>query len=471
MMRHINLKNPIIWILLVSPLFLWGIILLLPTFDDWTYFTTPFYEFGNDFINRLLPRYSYWRPWDCLFGYILSLKPTLFPTLNHIAIYLGHIGCCICVYKIGKLLKFKNIACNISTLFFFISPAMLGTVLGIDSLNQTYSQFWGLLATWFYLRKRDSLHTILWLLSTIIATFAKENGITFFIIPQIIAWGFNIITFRQAVKDTIFAIICIAIYFLARISLNNPDVYINEEYFENTLSRKLKNVGVFIGMTWIPLDYVSLVYKPCRDLTIVAITLIVGMSFIMYLFFKQRKYIIGKPAICIIICSLAATSPHLTTLFTSMHSYAGLGMASLLVAHLVNKYNGNNKVLIILFAMYLINCLFVDYHHWIKAYHSGITGENMALKVIKEAKSCPKNVYMIYLDQNEKKYSMFCVIPYDAFGWGCSVQFKTNQKWPIDIKYKYIFNNKPETLQSCLSDAKDYEGVWYIHRDTIEILK
>lgn len=470
-MTHINIKNPILWILLVSPLFLWGIIFLLPTFDDWTYFTTPFYDFGSDFTNRLIPRFTYWRPWDCIFGYILSLKPSLFPALNHIAVYTAHIGSCICVYHIGKLLRFNNLACNISTLFFFISPAMLGTVLGVDSLNQAYSEFWGLLATWFYLRKRDNLHTILWLLSTIIATFAKENGITFFVIPQILAWGFNRITLRQAIKDTILAIICIAIYFFARIMLKNPEVYINEEYFENTISRKLKNFGVFIGMTWIPLDYVSLIHKPCRNLVIVAITMALGMPFILYLFTKQRKYIISKASLCIIICFLAAASPHLVTLFTAMHPYASLSMASLLVAYLIDKYTGNRRVIIALFAMYLINSLFVDYHHWIKSYQSGLTGERMACKVIDEAKACPKNVYLIYLEQGETKYSSFCVIPYDAFGWGNAVRFKTHLQWPKDIEYQTIYDNSAATLRKCISEAKAYDGIWYVHGDTIDILK
>lgn len=469
-MRLIDYKNPIVWILLSSPLFLWGILLLLPTFDDWTYFTTPYYDFGRDFTNRLLPRFSYWRPFDGLFGYILSLNPSLFPSLNHIAVYIAHIGCCICVYNIAKLLRFNNLACNISTLFFFISPAMLGTVLGIDSLNQAYSEFWGLLATWLYLIKRNYLHTVLWLIAALIATFAKENGIVFFVIPQVVAWGFGIITVRQAVKDTLLASICIAIYFMARVSLNNSDVYINGAYFENTFSRKIKNLGVFIGMTWIPLDYVSL-HDSCRKPVIVAITLAVGMPFILFLFAKQRKHLTGKRAITLIICFLTAASPHLLTLFTTMHSYAGLGMASLLVAHLVNEYCGKRKHIIILFAIYVANCLFVDFHHWIKSYQSGMIGEKMALKVIKEAKSCPKNVYLIYLCQGEKKYSSFCVIPYDAFGWGNAVRFRTNMEWPVEIEYKTIYDRKPDTMKSCLYDAKDYDGIWYIHGDSIDILR
>lgn len=465
------IKNPILWILVASPLFLWAIILLLPTYDDWGYFTTPYYDFGGGFTSRLVPRSTYWRPWDCIFGYVLSLKPSLFPALNHIAVYLAHVGCCVFVYHIGKLLKFNLVARNISTLFFFISPAMLGTVLGIDSLNQAYSELWGLAATWLYLRRRDRMHTFLWLLAAVVATFAKENGIVFFVIPQILAWGFSRITLRQAVRDTAWAALCIAVYFFARIMLNNPEVYVEEEYLENTLSRKLKNIGVFIGMTWIPLDYVCLICKPCRNLLVVGVTLALGMPFIVYLLGRQRKYIFSKPAASVVICLLAAASPHLATVFTAMHSYAGLGMASLLVAYLMDKYTGDRRIVVALFAMFFVNCLFVDWHHWAKSYQSGLTGRNMACQAVEKAKSCPKNVYIIYLEQGETKYSSFCVIPNDAFGWGTAVKFKTRLRWPKNIEYQVVNDNSSATIHSCMSAAKAYDGVWYIHGDTVDVLR
>lgn len=167
----IKIDNSIFWILFISPFILLAIIKLLPTFDDWTYFTTPYYDFGNSFRNILLPTADYWRPLDGLFGYLLSLSPTLFPFLNHLTIYLGHIINCILVYKLCKLLEFDKISCNIASIFFFISPAMLGTVLGIDSLNQTYATLWGLLGTFLYVKKNTPIHKIAWIVCTIFAIF------------------------------------------------------------------------------------------------------------------------------------------------------------------------------------------------------------------------------------------------------------------------------------------------------------
>ena len=151
-MRNIKVNPLFAIILIVSPFKLYWLTLLLPTFDDWGYFTTPDYDYGDNFLDRLIPRYTYWRPWDGIIGYILSLKPTWFPALNHIIVYLAHLGGTITIYLIAKELKLKSFACNMTALYFFISPAMLGTVLGIDSPNQAYSSFWGLLSVLLYIR-------------------------------------------------------------------------------------------------------------------------------------------------------------------------------------------------------------------------------------------------------------------------------------------------------------------------------
>lgn len=143
-------------ILALSPFIIYWLTILLPTFDDWTYFTRPDYYFGEHFYDRLMPHFSYWRPWDGMFGYILHLYPDLFPALNHAVVYIAHLGGTYIVYRISKELGFKPFACSVATLYFFISPAMLGTVLGIDSINQAYASFWGLLATYIYIRKRSS---------------------------------------------------------------------------------------------------------------------------------------------------------------------------------------------------------------------------------------------------------------------------------------------------------------------------
>lgn len=467
------MKNPITWILLVSPLFMWALMQVLPTFDDWTYFTTPFYDFGDKFVNRLVPRYSYWRPWDGIFGYVLSLWPSMFPTLNHIAVYTGHVGCCVAVFLISGQLGFKPLACWVATLTAFLSPAILGTVLGIDALNQTYSAFWGLLGMWFYLRSRDRANVGLWLLCTVIATFAKENGMAYFVIPQIVAWGFGKVTMRQALSHTGLALLIIIAYFAARTALTSSVVDINGAYFENTLSRKVRNLAIMVLETWVPFDYVCLFYKPTRNLAVVAVTLAIGMPFVAYVYTRQRRALLRKPALCLLLAIAAAASPHLLTLYTTMHTYASLGMASLLAGHLASQFDTRRsaRTLTVLFALYVADCLFIDWHHWQKALESGLAGKKMADDVYRQTTTPPRSVYVIHLDRGEKKYSMFCVIPYDAFGWGAAVAFRNHCKWPEDICDTNVVWKPSFNYEDYIPRNGKYDAVWYVHGDTVDVVR
>jgi len=474
-MKQIKYNPLFIIILILSPFIVYWLTLLLPTFDDWGYFTTPDYDYGENFYDRLIPRYTYWRPWDGMFGYILKCWPTLFPALNHIAVYIAHFGGTYIVYKISQELKFNRFACNIAALYFFISPAMLGTVLGIDSINQAYSSFWGLLATLIYLRGRKPINITAWLICATIGTLTKENAIVFFAIPQIIAFAFGRITLRQGLKDTVLAAIMVVLYFTARILLTTDVVYINDEYFENTIARKLKNVCVFLGMTWLPLDFVSLVHPPTRNLFITAATILLSFPFMVVLFANKRKHWINIHFIALVVCLLLSVAPHLVTLFTAMHPYAGLGMASLIVGYMADK-SQHADLLKKLLPFFIISCIFIDWHHWQKSYESGLIGKRMAEEVIKKTGKKVNRVYLIIVEDDTPKYSSFCVIPRDAFGQGKAVCSYNDYKWPKTIKFYYIDENdknKAAKIESLANKAvaDKFETVWLIEKDQINVIR
>ena len=471
-MKRLKLNPLFVIILLLSPFIAYWLTLLLPTFDDWGYFTTPDYDFGEHFYEHLIPRFSYWRPWDGTIGYILSLKPTWFPALNHIAVYLAHLGGTYIIFKIAQELRFRLFACNITALYFFISPAMLGTVLGIDSLNQAYSSFWGLLSTLIYLRARKHINIILWLTGATIGTLAKENGIVFFVIPQIIAFGFKRITLREAIKDTLWAIMIVVIYFSARKLLTSDAVVINDEYFENTFARKFKNVCVFLGMTWLPLDFVSLVHPPCRNIPVTLVTVLLSFPFMIAVFVNKKEYWLNLQFAALVLCLLAAASPHLVTLFTAMHPYAGLGMAALIMGYMTDK-SEHVTLLKRLLPLFVLSCAFIDWHHWQKSYESGLIGKRMAEDVIKKTGRRIDRVYVIVVEDDAPKYSSFCVIPRDAFGYGKAALAYNKYEWPRDIEQYYIDESEKYKIDS-LADtaiAKGYENVWLVEKDNVDIIR
>ena len=179
--------------------------------------------------------------------------------------------------------------------FFFISPAALGTVLGIDALNQAYSQFWGLLGLKAYLGGCGRRNRAAWLACVCVATLSKENGIMFFFIPPRLLYGFGRAGSGRLRRDLLYGLAASAAYFCVRLALTNSHVDVLDDYFESTLSSKLSDIGTFIGMTWIPLDYVCLVHPPSRNLWVLALTLALPMPFILTLFIRGRRLLLGRP--------------------------------------------------------------------------------------------------------------------------------------------------------------------------------
>ena len=151
-------------IAILLPFLFWGSSIILPTFDDWTSLVSPSTE--PLFSKERFFFYGYhWRPFDSIFGYIVGTNPkVLFPTLNHICVVIGHIGCTFLLYWIFILLHFRSFARNISTLFYFVTPGMMATVLAVDGLNQVYAAFWGLASLVVYISLNGNKKYILWII-------------------------------------------------------------------------------------------------------------------------------------------------------------------------------------------------------------------------------------------------------------------------------------------------------------------
>lgn len=474
MKNNFHTTNPLVIIFILSPALVFFLCWMMPTHDDWSYFTTPFYDFGNRFTNRLIPWASYWRPFDALLGYVLSLKPGLFPTLNHIVVYAGHVMATCCVYVLSSQLGFSRLGRNVATAYFFLSPGMLGTVLGIDSANQAYAAAWGLAGTIAYLHADRPWCKAAWLACTVMATFSKENGIAFLVIPQLLAWGYGRRTLRSVARDTAVAAALGIAYAAARMVLTTDVVRFSNDYFDNSPARKLKNVAVLLGMTWMPVDFVSLVYPPTRNIPVAAASLIAGMPLVAAVFGTARREWLSRPVMATAVCWLAAESPHLLTLLTAMHPYAGLGLAALLTGHLTSK--SCRPVLIRrLLPPFVLACAFIGWHHWQASYESGLRGQAMARQAI-AGTGCPiDSAYIIRYDQDEPKYSSFCVIAYDAFGWGTAAYAATGYKWPTDIKDTTLWHDQhlPFNVDS-IADAAirhGYKTVWYVHGDTLDVVR
>lgn len=467
--------NPLAVILLLSPAILYAITLLLPTFDDWTYYTTP--SFDGLFNYKLLPNSSYWRPFDAAFGWLLGLDYRMFPALNHVVVYSAHVGVTVLVYRLATAMGLCKTARNIGTVFFFISPAMLGTVYGVDALNQACSHFFGLLGLWYYFNRGRRPRVALWLVCVFVSTLWKENGIMFFFISPLFAFGVSgpgsLCGGRARLRaGMVWGIAASAVYFALRLALATAYVDINHEYFESTLVSKILDVGMFIGMTWVPIDYVSLVHAPSRNLFLVAVTVAMSMPFIVVLLVSQRRWLVSRPLLTLAACMVMAALPHLLTLFTTMHSYAGLSMAALMVAFLADKARDYGR-LAPLFAMFVVSCVFVDWHHWIKSYDSGLMGQRMGREAIEKTGEPVDSVFSISVRDHERKYSSFCVLPADAFAWGNAAIAASGYKWPTFCRDTAVMVEDRWMVDSLADQAlaRGFRRVWLIHGDTVDVIR
>lgn len=398
-----NNTKVLLAILIVSPLICYQIVSIQPTFDDWTYFTNPYYDFGEDIFSLLIPRASYWRPFDCLFGYLLSINDRLFPLLNHIAVYLGHLANTYLVWHLARQGGLSPSASNFSTVFFFLSPAVLGTVLGIDSLNQTYSHLWGMMAICTYLTEKSPKH--LWLFFALIATLCKENGMVFFVVPQITALAFNKKSIRQTLNDTCYSIVLITIYFIVRNLLQTEVSEINEEYFENPIFRITKNIIKFFTTSFVISDYSFIVYQPLRNIPVAMLISLSLIPFYIYIFWRGYAFVRTKTFFLLLVAIITAASPHLVTLFTVMHAYAALGMISITLGFLYQTaIKHHQKFTNFIFGCFILGSVIVDWHHIQLSKQSAETGKQMALSVLKEI--APRDsVSVLYIDCGEEKYS------------------------------------------------------------------
>lgn len=469
----------IIIVILLTPLFLVGAISILPTFDDWTSLVSPSFEpfFSKE---RFLFFGYHWRPFDSIFGYIVGLNPqTLFPLLNHICVVLGHVCSTILLFILARKLQLSKLACNLATLFFFLSPGMLATVLAVDGLNQTYANVWALIATLSYLSMSGWKKYVVWLFFIFIATLCKENALMWALIAPIIAYVFdftNRTTFR---KDLLIGIGLIIAYFLA-ILLFPSNIDIHPEYVPS-IGKTFKDFFKFLLSTWFAVDFVSLLHQPSRNLIIAIATLLLSLPLVYFIFIKNFKSFSDKRLIGLVICLLIAVAPHIFTVFSMMHTYAGLAIAALIIGVVITKLNHSKtqKLIYLPFIAYFISAVFVDVHLWHESYKSGLVGKQMAQQAIEktlQATAAPNSVEIIIIEDDYPRLSSFCVIPSDAFGWGRAVQHETNYQWPTQLNDTTIERNN-QSKETALKLAqqtineKKADCVWIVDKKEIEVVK
>lgn len=234
--------------------------------DDWTYVTAP----NPDFSWRdLLPGAAFWRPFDALWGGLLSLFPKAFPIANRMLNSLGH-GLNIClVYQILKRLDARGggRSALLGTVFFACSSAMLAALINADSMNQIYSCLFGLLAVWLALGER----IVLAYSCVVVSILCKEGGASWLaVIPLINFWQMRDV--KRLIREGLMGGVVLIGYFALRFVLYGGVVLGDGNYYSLGFNIKdfIVNLGIGAILPISGLDGLALV---CRKIGFAVVSL------------------------------------------------------------------------------------------------------------------------------------------------------------------------------------------------------
>ena len=179
---------------------------------------------------------------------------------------------------------------------------------------------------------------------------------------------------------------------------------------------------------------------------------------------------------CTMLCLIIAVSPHIGTIFSMMHTYAGLAMLAILIAYSLDIYVEHRKPVIISFILLCISAIIIDIHLINASVESGRIGKQMAQEAIQKTGKPVKSVYVIIIEDDYPKLSSFCVIPNEAFGWGQAARYETNYQWPEAIEDTTIERSadafrKAKELGLETLKKQQYDCVWIVDHEHIDVIK
>lgn len=467
MERNSLVRHPLFWITLTVPFVLFATTPLLPTYDDWG--STPGPNPNPFTWELLLPKQSYWRIPENLYGYIIGHYRWLMPWFPHVIVITGHyVGCCL-VYAICQTLRFSSFAQNLATLFFWVTTGAIATTTACDGMSQTWAQTIGLMALHSYLVQSQRGQKHRWLAFVLLATMVKESGLCWGLAIPVIGYTFGFTdkpTFIKALGYGLsFAVLYTIIHFLMPTAENYN---LNTDYFDFSVQRFFRGLALLMTFTWLPLDYTHLLHPPHRNLLLVAISAISSIPFIILLFGRQTTRFCDTKAIGLTLAFFMVVGLHLITIFSLMNGYASLGIAALLVGYFTDNSAGNQQQLKIAFVAFAITSIIVNAEHCWAAYQSGMLGKRLSLEAIQGVEAPVKTAFLLSVNRGEIRYSNFYVIPLETFDSGKGILWENEYKWPKTLHWEEVeataFDRKKK-VDSLLHVG--YDCVWVLDKEHI----
>jgi len=189
-------------------------------------------------------------------------------------------------------------------------------------------------------------------------------------------------------------------------------------------------------------------------------------------FIKGRRWLVSREFLGFQLCAWTAVSVNLITVFSVMHAYAGLPFIAMSLGFLITKTKMESvRIYVITFSLWLLSAIITDLHHIEKADESGRIGADMAQQVINQSDKPTDKVRILIIEDHYPRYSMFCVKPYDAFGWGGAVAYATQFSWPKEFDCVYIEENETHQIPSLIEEflGEGFDAVWVLYKTNVSV--
>jgi hypothetical protein len=444
---------------------------VMPTYDDWYTLSSP--NRDPQWQKFFLPYGSVWRPIDALMGYV-SQDAHAFPLYNHIITICAHLLSTLMVWALSRRLFRRDAAVNMAAALFCVSPCMLATVFACDAINQSLSLMFGMAATLAFVTVRHKVRYVLWPLLVWLAALAKDNGIAWAVVPPLVALLTEENTTRIVARRLAYGVAMAIVYGAVRLSLPYT-VIPNPEYSTFSLLKKLREVAMLFGYSFVPIDWMSLLCAQARQLWPLILSLCLTIAAYITLLPSLKSAAKDRRTWVLAAVFVVVLSPNLLITLSMMNSYAGLCFAAMLMAMFAEKSEHSEKNVLHTIVSMLLAAVLVDCHHIEEAQLTSQRGIEMAQTVDKQCRKREPidEVFCVSVKPTERKYSSFHVLPVDAFSNGQAVLWLNNYRWPMRIEEAYVEAGEQKEALRLAHEAIDHGGyryAWVVENDKVKVI-
>ena len=390
---------------------------LMPFHDDWCYATAPNPDFA---WSQLLPDASFWRPFDVLWGALMSKMPGFFPDANRFAVVFAHTLSSFFVWKALDKISKDHISCIVGTLFFAVSSVISATLFNSDTINQSWSFLLGIIALCVALGHEDVSWCRWGVVSglVVLSMLFKESGISWLaVIPIVLCWrerDFKLLLLRAA-----FGAGVLAFYFALRFALMGR-VAVGGEYYE--LGFDLENVAINFAMAvLLPLTQFDMLAFACEHWLLMVVSAAASLAFWWCWIASAKRDGMDSKVLLLVALALAFAAPH--CFFkghhpAEMHFYPVIFAGSIFIA-LTPVAAGQHRVRFFGISMMIVLFACGWYDKLTEVHRHSERTRMLFQELAKKGIDFSKPVYFIAeADPNVKYYSVFTESAGHGLYWG-----------------------------------------------------